>query len=77
MDEVFVGQHRAMKLAPSATVHVILRSPPFLLADDEGSPQFAGDTRWLAFQRNCRDSSAPKEQGPQNDRGPEFGAGHE
>ena len=28
---------------------VILRSPPFLLADDEGSPQFAGNMHWPAF----------------------------
>src|SRR5208337_4403873 len=43
---------------------VILRSPPFLLADDEGSPQFAGNIRWLTVQSNCRDSSAPKNGGP-------------
>jgi hypothetical protein len=51
--------------APPA--HVILRSPPFFLADDEGSPQFVGSTRplvdGLPVQRNCRDSSAPKERG--------------
>jgi len=37
--------------------------------DDEGSPQFAGNIRRPAAQRNCRDSSAPKKRGPQNDRG--------
>jgi hypothetical protein len=46
---------------------VILRSPA--LWDDEGSQQFAGRVPCLATQRNYRDSSAPKEQGPQNDRG--------
>jgi len=34
------------------------RSP--VLWDDEGSPQFTGNIRWLAFQSNCRDSSAPQ-----------------
>jgi len=52
--------------------HVILRSPAFW--DDEGSPQFSGNpsTDGLAFQGNCRDSSAPKERGPQNDMGEGF-----
>ena len=30
------------------------------------------NVRWPAVERNCRDSSAPKERGPQNDRGPGF-----
>jgi len=50
--------------------HVILRSPA--LWDDEGSPQLAGNIGWLAVQNNCRDSSAPKKRGPQNDMGPAF-----
>ena len=56
---------------------VILRSPA--LWDDEGSPQFAGNIHpsadGLAVQRNCRDSSAPKERGPQNDIEPDCGGG--
>ena len=48
------------------------RRPPFLFADDEGPPQFAGNIHWLAVQRNCGDSSVPKERGPQNDTGAGF-----
>jgi hypothetical protein len=44
--------------------------------DDEGSPQFAASIHPSAdgvlIQRNCRDSSAPKERGPQNDSGAGF-----
>ena len=54
--------------------YVILRSPA--LWDDEGSRQFAGNihpsTDGLAVQKNCRDSSAPKGRGPQNDMGSAF-----
>ena len=52
--------------------HVILRSPPFLLADDEGSPQFVGNVHpsadGLAVQRNCGDSSSVSRR-TQNDTG--------
>ena len=40
---------------------VILRSPA--LWDDEGSLQFAGNVRYLVIQRNCGDSSPPKNTG--------------
>src|SRR5208337_1427126 len=50
---------------------VILRSSPFLLADNEGSPPFASHVRWLALQTNCRDSS-PRQVGTQNNTGSAF-----
>jgi hypothetical protein len=37
------------------------------VSDGEGSPKFAGKTHRRGFQTNCRGSSAPKEQGRQND----------
>jgi hypothetical protein len=45
----------------------MLARADFHLADEEGSPQFAGNIHWLAVQRDYRDSSAPKGRGPQND----------
>ena len=47
------------------------RRPPFLLADDEESPQFAANIHWLAVQRNCGDSSS-RQVGTQNDTGGGF-----
>ena len=46
-------------------------------ATRKASPQFAGNIQWVAIQRNCRDSSAPKERGPQNDTGRLFRGGIE
>jgi SAM-dependent methyltransferase len=42
------------------------------LADDEGSPQFVGNIDWPTVQSNYSDPSAPKERGPQNDKGVAF-----
>jgi hypothetical protein len=48
--------------------HVTLRSPPLLLADDEGSPQSVGNIPWVAVRRNYRDSSS-RQVGTQIDTG--------
>ena len=47
---------------------VILRSPD-LIGTTKESLQLAGNVGCPIIERNCRDSSAPKERGPQNDRG--------
>ena len=75
-----VGLHRAGLLTPTRYLelrarsayhkHVILRSPPFLLADDEpaaAGPQFAGHIHpsddGPAIQTNYRDSSSANKNG--------------
>jgi hypothetical protein len=53
-----VGVAESGRTHPS---HVILRSPA--LWDDEGSPQFVRNIRWLAVRSNCRGFFGPQETG--------------
>ena len=49
---------------------VILRSPPFLLADDEGSLQFTGNVRCSIIQRTAGILRPPKNRGLRMTGGP-------